>query len=694
MVYKMEAASFLNNLERVAQVRFEVADCLERMVELLENNEAQGDKTSGKLGLESHIADLTLGSKNLRQGVFRLLVLGDMKRGKSTFLNALIGENLLPADVNPCTALLTVLRYGEEKRVTVYFKEGKPPERLDFSTFKQRYTINPEEAKTLEQEKKLAFPEVNYAVVEYPLALLEKGIEIVDSPGLNDTEARNEMSLTYINNCHGILFVLRAGQPVTLEERRYLDNYIKGRGLTVFFLINAWDEIRKGLIDPEDAEELQEAEEKLRKVFHTNLADYCQVDGYNLYPERVFEISSLQALRRRVKAPEESLEGTGFPEFMGAINTFLTQERAVAQMRQARTLARQSTDRLHSAIARRIPLLDRDVNELKERISSVEPEFEKLNDIRDRFSDEIRTVRDQKARVITDSLRAYILNLGTTFEADFLRYQPDLGFFESLNKGKREEFNAAFKQGFEQYLNDKITAWEKTANQEMQEAFTQLAKRASEYGSAYSRITQAMTDKLIGQQIYTRSDFNSEDESPTWASWAMGFMSLATGNIAGVFLAGAGFDWKNILVNSLSVIGIYSFLAIFSIPILLTGPIGILLVGLGVGALQAEQGRKELIKATKKELIKYLPQIAEEQGQVIHQAITDCFDTYDRQVMTRLNDDIKSRRLELDNLLEQKQSREINRDSELKRLQQLEADFISECRKVNRVYESLISYNG
>jgi hypothetical protein len=85
---------------------------------------------------------------------------------------------------------------------------------------------------------------------------LEKGIEIVDSPGLNDTEARNQLSLNYINNCHAILFVFRAGQPCTLEERRYLDSYIKGRGLSVFFLINAWDEIRKGLIDPDDPEEL------------------------------------------------------------------------------------------------------------------------------------------------------------------------------------------------------------------------------------------------------------------------------------------------------------------------------------------------------------------------------------------------------------------------------------------------------
>lgn len=160
----------------------------------------EGNSNSGKLGLERDIEDLTLASQNLRQGVFRLLVLGDLKRGKSTFLNALIGEKLLPSDVNPCTALLTVLRYGTQKKVTVYFKDGKPSKQLDFESFKQQYTIEPNEAKKLEQEQEAAFPDVDCAVVEYPLPLLEKGIEIVDSPGLNDTEVRNQLSLNYINS--------------------------------------------------------------------------------------------------------------------------------------------------------------------------------------------------------------------------------------------------------------------------------------------------------------------------------------------------------------------------------------------------------------------------------------------------------------------------------------------------------------
>jgi GTPase SAR1 family protein len=217
----------------------------------------QLENASGKLGLSPVIADLNTASQNLSSEVFRLLVLGDMKRGKSTFLNALMGENLLPTDVNPCTAVLTILRYGPEKRVTVHFNDDRAPETLSFEAFKQRYTIRPDQAKKLEDEGTLAFPNVDYAVVEYPLALLEKGVEIVDSPGLNDTEARNQLTLDYVNSCHAILFVLSATQQFTLSEQRYLDNYIKDRGLTVFFLINAWDEIQNRLVDPDDEAELQ-----------------------------------------------------------------------------------------------------------------------------------------------------------------------------------------------------------------------------------------------------------------------------------------------------------------------------------------------------------------------------------------------------------------------------------------------------
>lgn len=176
--------NFFNDLDRIAQVRHQMADDLSQMVKIVTDSETTGASQSGQMGLSQTIEDMESASRNLRQGVFRLLVLGDMKRGKSTFLNALIGENLLPSDVNPCTALLTILRYGEKKQITVHFLDNTEPETIDFETFKQRYTIDPAEAKKLEDNQKLAFLNVSHAVAEYPLPLLEKGVEIVDSPGL------------------------------------------------------------------------------------------------------------------------------------------------------------------------------------------------------------------------------------------------------------------------------------------------------------------------------------------------------------------------------------------------------------------------------------------------------------------------------------------------------------------------------
>ena len=689
MSEKIETKNFLQDLERFARVRGEVAGHLGAIAQTLELAESENEKQSGRLELDRDIEDLKKTSKSLREGVFRLLVLGDMKRGKSTFLNALIGEKLLPSDVNPCTALLTILRYGKEKTVTVHFNDDTPPEKIDFKSFKHRYTIDPTEAKQLQQQQKLAFPNVDYAVVEYPLNLLEKGIEIVDSPGLNDTEARNELSLGYINNCHAILFVMRATQPCTLGERRYLENYIKDRGVTIFFLINAWDQVKESLIDPDDPEELEEAAEKLQRVFQANLGEYCQVNDSDLYQERVFQISSLIALRKRIKDSDTSLEGTGFPEFMGSLNKFLTKDRAIAQLEQAKTLALQINDRVKKSVERRIPLLEEDVKQLKQKIDSVKPEFELLQEICTDFQQEIRTIRDRKSQKIADSFHDYVLNLGNTFETDFLRYQPDLSFLDFLSAGKREAFESALTEAFEKYVNDKLSEWSLSAEKEMDSAFANLSEIAITYGASYSKVTDKITEKLTGQKIRRLSNYTQEDDAPAWAKWAAGIFSLARGNLAGVAMAGAGFDWKNIILNFIAVFGVGTIISSFTGVVL--GPVGIGLLGLGVGLVQADRARKELVKAAKKELVKYLPQVANEQSPKVRDAIKECFDTYEKEVTDRMNDDISARKAELDNLVKQKESFEINQSTEIDRLRKLEADIEFVSQKIETAYRSFVT---
>jgi hypothetical protein len=78
---------------------------------------------------------------------------------------------------------------------------------------------------------------------------------------------------------------------------------------------------------------------------------------------------------------------------------------AIAEFPQARTLAQQAYKQTHKAIARRLPLLENGVRKLKKKVNSVESESQQLNDIRDRFHNEIKNTRDRKAKNIANSFR-------------------------------------------------------------------------------------------------------------------------------------------------------------------------------------------------------------------------------------------------------------------------------------------------
>jgi hypothetical protein len=107
--------------------------------------------------------------------------------------------------------------------------------------------------------------------------------------------------------------------------------------------------------------------------------------------------------------------------------------------------------------------------------------------------------------------------------------------------------------------------------------------------------------------------------------------------------------------------------------------------------VQADQARQELVKTAKKELVKYLPQVANEQWLPVHDAVKECFDVYEREVTKRIDDDIQARKAELDNLLKQKESYELDRGVEVERLKKLEADVSSEIRSIETVYQNLLT---
>ena len=666
---KNSSKQTLDHWERFREKKQAAVATLEQMVSLLEATETSRYDRSGALGLSQPIHDLQKTQRDLSQGTYRLMVMGDMKRGKSTLLNALLGENLLPSDVNPCTALLSVLRYGERKRVTLHYKDAScDPETVDIETFRQTYVIDPAESKRLEEEGTEAFPHLSHVVIEYPLAMLQQGIELVDTPGLNDTEARNELVLSYLSDCHAVLFVLDATQPLTLDERRYLNNYLKEAGLALFFIVNGWDKIAAALVDPEDADEIASAENKIRQVFNTQLEPYLKPSSG--CSDRLYEVSALQALRQQLKG--QPLAGTGCSALIAGLDRFLANERGLAELKHAASVAQRAARSVSGAVDRRIPLLAEPLDVLAERVASVQSDFAKLEDIRDRYRKVIRTSRDIHARQVGDSFQTYVLNLEKTFEEDFSASQPNLEFLKFLEAKERQRFYREFKRAFERYINDRLAAWEFTAKQSIGTAFDELNNSAFDYQVAYAEVVDIIHQKIMGNRFYAVGPGFDPNSAKTWADSVKDIFEEIPDTFNSSINA-FNYYWQSVFrvaLVSVCVSVAMQVLGLFFSSLFLN-IVGVILATGGILAVQAEVVRQEFFKATKKGFVQQLPRIAQEQTPRIRKAVEECFIAYEEAAIERISQDIAARRVELSSLIEQKQQREIDQKQETARLQQV-----------------------
>ena len=81
----------------------------------------KGDKRSS---FDSSLELLVEQVENIRQDRFLLMVVGEAKSGKSTFINAYLGEEILPMDVKQCTSAIVEIRYGEKFTLTATYADG------------------------------------------------------------------------------------------------------------------------------------------------------------------------------------------------------------------------------------------------------------------------------------------------------------------------------------------------------------------------------------------------------------------------------------------------------------------------------------------------------------------------------------------------------------------------------------------
>lgn len=195
-----------------------------------------------------------------QRGTFRLAVLGQFKRGKSTFLNALLGERLLPTDILPVTAIPTFIYSADTLVSKVYFAGGQPPIAFDGASdqtlgdFLHTYVTeagNPDNKHQVERVE-----------IGHPAAILEQGVVLVDTPGVGSTYLHNtEVAYRILPHCDAAIFLVSPDPPITETEIRYLRE-ISALLPRTFFLLNKVDH----LDDDEKVASLSFLSEQLKPV--------------------------------------------------------------------------------------------------------------------------------------------------------------------------------------------------------------------------------------------------------------------------------------------------------------------------------------------------------------------------------------------------------------------------------------------
>jgi small GTP-binding protein len=245
-------------------------------------------------------------------GLFLLVIAGEFNSGKSSFINALLGERVLPEGVTPTTDRINILRHGET--ISEHLREAYLLERT------------------------------------HPAEVLRE-INIVDTPGTNAIVRRHEeLTRDFVPRSDLVLFVTSADRPFTESERAFLEQ-IREWGKKIVFIVNKID-----ILTRED-----EREQVIR---------YVGENAATLLGEtpQIFAVSARSALEAReggVEDPERWDEsGLGSVEDY-LLNTLDQEERVRLKLLNPLNVGLRLASKYKEATFERLKLLAQDVEALQ-----------------------------------------------------------------------------------------------------------------------------------------------------------------------------------------------------------------------------------------------------------------------------------------------------------------------------------------
>ena len=258
---------------------------------------------------EADAAKLTELKDRLASGQFHLAVLGQFKRGKSTLLNALLGQNVLPTSVVPLTAVPTWIRFGRTLRARVEFSGATVPEEFattdpaELCQFLTKFVTESGNPKN-----RLGVARVE---VFHPAEILKNGVVFIDTPGIGSTFRHNtETTLHFLPQCDAALFLVSADPPITETEVEFLRK-VRPNVNRLFFVLNKVDYL--------STDEMDDAAKFFQKV----ISHQAGVD----HELPVFPVSAKDGLKAKSIGDSEMWRKSGMAQVEQHLLGFLAREK-------------------------------------------------------------------------------------------------------------------------------------------------------------------------------------------------------------------------------------------------------------------------------------------------------------------------------------------------------------------------------
>src|SRR5215218_8109191 len=337
----------------------QIEEVRRRAVTLLGELDTKGDE----FRLPGPPEALRLYQQELQDNEYKVLVVGEAKRGKSTFVNALIGQDILPTDVDVATSQVFNIRPSEREAYRVRFEDGSEREILP-EELPLYGSQTGADAGTVPASDQI----VRWIEVDVPVRFLPPDVSILDTPGLGALYAGHaQITHRFVPEADAVIFVLESGQPVVDEDLKFMEE-ILGVTTNIFFIQTKIDQYSKA-----DWQDIQRRnQEILKERFKDRLAD-----------TRVWPVSSTNL--RKAASTDKRMEQayltvSQYEELTTALQEFLARVSGWGRTAEAVAMAGQYHATSRKALAGRLAGLTAESKQKQTELQNVAVESKRRFD--------------------------------------------------------------------------------------------------------------------------------------------------------------------------------------------------------------------------------------------------------------------------------------------------------------------------